>query len=54
MEKNLITHFFEDVETTKEYDGYFYKVTDAITIVLLGNILRSEKYQLDSSVGIQW
>lgn len=38
MEKNLITHFFEDVETTKEYDGYFYKVTDAITIVLLGSI----------------
>ena len=38
MEKNLITHFFEDVETTKEYDGCFYKVTDAITIVLLGSI----------------
>lgn len=38
MEKNLIAHFFEDVETTKEYDGYFYKVADAITIVLLGSI----------------
>lgn len=29
---------FEDVETVKEYDGYFYKVTDVITIVLLGSI----------------
>lgn len=38
MEKNLITQYFEDVETTKEYDGYLYKVTDAITIVLLGSI----------------
>lgn len=38
MEKNLIAQYFEDVETTKEYDGYFYKVTDAITIVLLGSI----------------
>ena len=38
MEKNLIVHFFENVETTKEYNGYFYKVTDAITIVLLRSI----------------
>lgn len=38
MEKNLIAQYFEDIETTKEYDGYFYKVTDAITIVLLGSI----------------
>ena len=38
MEKNLIAQYFEDVETTKEYDGYFYKITDAITIVLLGSI----------------
>lgn len=38
MEKNLVTYFFEDVETTKEYDGYFYKVRDAITIVLPGSI----------------
>ena len=38
MEKNIIAQFFEDVETTKEYDGYFYKITDAITIVLLGSI----------------
>lgn len=38
MEKNLIVYYFEDVETTKEYDGYFYKITDAIAIVLLGSI----------------
>ena len=30
--------YCEDVETTKEYEGYFYKITDAITIVLLGSI----------------
>lgn len=30
--------FFQDIKNTKEYDGYFYKVTDAITIVLLGSI----------------
>ncbi len=38
MEKNLIAQYFENVETTKEYDGYFYKVTDVITIILLGSI----------------
>ena len=38
MEKNLIAQFFEDVETAKEYDGYSYKITNAITIILLGSI----------------
>lgn len=38
MEKNIITQYFEDVETTKEYNGYFCSVAEAITIVILGSI----------------
>ncbi len=35
--KTLID-YFEDLETTREYDGYFCSVADAITIVILGSI----------------
>lgn len=38
MEKNNITQYFEEVETTKEYKGYFCSIADAITIVILGSI----------------
>lgn len=38
MEKNIITQYFEELETTKEYNGYFCSVADAITIVILGSI----------------
>lgn len=38
MEKNFITQYFEEVETTKEYNGYFCSVAEAITIVILGSI----------------
>jgi len=30
--------YFEDVETTRAYDGYWYKVKNIITIVLLGSL----------------
>ena len=38
MEKNIITPYFDDVETAKEYNGYFCSVAEAITIVILGSI----------------
>lgn len=38
MKKNIITQFFEEVETTREYNGYFCSVAEAITIVILGSI----------------
>lgn len=38
MEKNTITQYFEEIETTKEYNGYFCSVAEAITIVILGSI----------------
>ena len=38
MEKNKIVQYFEDVETTKEYNGYFCSVAEAIIIVILGSI----------------
>lgn len=34
----MITQYFQKVETTKEYNGYFYSVAEAITIVILGSI----------------
>lgn len=33
-----ITEYFEDVETTREYNGYFCSVAEAITIIILGSI----------------
>ena len=33
-----ITEYFEDLETTREYNGYFCSVAKAITIVILGSI----------------
>ena len=38
MEKNIITQYFEEIETTREYNGYFCSVAEAITIVILGSI----------------
>ena len=38
MKKNMITQYFEEIETTKEYNGYFCSVAEAITIVILGSI----------------
>lgn len=33
-----IREYFEELETEKEYDGYYYKISDAVTIVILGSI----------------
>lgn len=38
MMNNTITEYFTEVETTKEYNGYFCSVAEAITIVILGSI----------------
>lgn len=38
MEKNIITQYFEELDTTKEYNGYFCSVAEAVTIVILGSI----------------
>ena len=37
MEKNFrIEEYFAEVETTKDYKGYFCSVGEALTIVILG------------------
>ena len=38
MMNNTITEYFTEVETTKEYNGYFCSVAEVITIVILGSI----------------
>ncbi len=38
MEIEWIKTYFTDVETEKEHSGYYYSVTDAITIAILGSI----------------
>ena len=38
MKKNNITQYFEDIETTREYNGYFCRVAEAVTVVILGSI----------------
>ena len=36
MENNGITEYFEEVETEEEYNGYFCRIPEVITIVILG------------------
>ena len=38
MKNNGITEYFEEVEITREYDGYYYSIAESITIVVLGSI----------------
>ncbi len=38
MEKKSIIEYFEKLETEEEYDGYYYRVSEAITLVILGSI----------------
>ena len=34
----FITEYFDEVETTKEHNGYFCSVGEALTIVILGSM----------------
>lgn len=38
MKNNGITEYFENVEITEEYNGYFCSVPDIITIAILGSM----------------
>ena len=38
MDRTTLTDFFEEVETTEEYNGYFCSISEAISIVVLGSL----------------
>ena len=38
MKREELVEYFEEVETTQEYDGYFCSIAEAISIVILGSI----------------
>lgn len=38
MDRTTLTNFFEKVETTEEYNGYFCSIAEAISIVVLGSL----------------
>ncbi len=38
MNQNGISEYFEEVELTREYDGYFCKIESVITIIILGSM----------------
>lgn len=38
MERKTLTEYFEEVETTEEYNGYFCSIAEAISIVVLGSL----------------
>ena len=38
MRKQEIVEYFEEVETSREYKGYFCSIPEAISIVVLGSI----------------
>lgn len=45
MKKNIITEYFEMIETVKEYDGYYYKISDMVTILILGSMCKLKNPQ---------
>ena len=38
MERMNFIDFFDEVETTEEYNGYFCSIAEAISIVVLGSL----------------
>jgi len=38
MKKKNMIEYFNELETEEEYDGYYYSVGEAITLVILGSI----------------
>ena len=38
MDRTTLINFFEEVETTEEYNGYFCSIAEAIGIVVLGSL----------------
>ena len=38
MDRTTLVDFFEDVETTEKYDGYFCSIAEAIGTVVLGSL----------------
>ena len=38
MDRTTLINFFEEVETTEEYNGYFCSIAEAVGIVLLGSL----------------
>lgn len=38
MEKRTLISYFEEVETTEEYNGYFCSIAEAVSIVVLGSL----------------
>ena len=38
MDRTTLIDFFEEVETTEEYNGYFCSIAEAVGIVVLGSL----------------
>lgn len=38
MDRTTLIDFFEKVETTEEYNGYFCSIAEAVSIVVLGSL----------------
>ena len=38
MERERFVEYFEEVEITREYKGYFCSIAEAISIVVLGSL----------------
>ena len=56
MTPNGITEYFEEVETSEEYNGYFCRIPDVITIAILGsmcglkNVLQIHKWAANDRI----
>lgn len=38
MNREELLEIFEEVETEQEYNGYYYSISEAISIVVLGSL----------------
>ena len=50
MDRTTLIDFFEEVETTEEYNGYFCSIAEAVGIVVLGSVWVQER-EPDPSLG---
>ena len=51
MDRTTLVDFFEDVETTEKYDGYFCSIAEVIGTVVLGSLCGFKNVRQDPLLG---
>lgn len=51
IDRTTLVDFFEDVETTEKYDGYFCSIAEVIGTVVLGSLCGFKNVRQDPLLG---